>query len=66
MYKGTQAELVKELGCSRTAISKLAVAKDYRIIYTKGGKRIDIDKSLKALIGSGFGKRSIRLQSSPG
>jgi hypothetical protein len=58
MYKGTQAELVKELGCSRTAISKLVRAKDYRIIYINGGKRIDIDKSLKALIDSGFGKRS--------
>lgn len=60
MYKGTQAELVKELGCSRTAISKLAKDKDYRIIYKGKGKnkRIDIEKSLKAFIDSGFGKRS--------
>jgi hypothetical protein len=58
MHKGTQAELVKELGCSRTAISKLVQAKDYRIIYLNGGKRIDIKKSYDALVDSGFGKRS--------
>lgn len=54
MKPGTQADIVREFGCSRTAISKLVKAKDYRIIYTPGGK-IDVDATVKALKTSGFG-----------
>ena len=57
MKPGTQADVVREFGCSREAISKLTKKKDYRIIHTPGGK-IDVDATVKALKDSGFGKRS--------
>jgi hypothetical protein len=66
MTTGSQADLIRELQRehgfpegkpSRTAISKLIKEKDYRITLTPG-KRIEIEKSAKALIDSGFGKRS--------
>lgn len=57
MKPGKQTDIVQEFGCSRTAISKLVKAKDYRIIYTPAGS-IDIDATVKALKDSGFGKRS--------
>lgn len=60
MKPGTQADIVREFGCSRTAISKLVKAKDYRIIYTPGGK-IEVTATVKALKDSGFGKRSKKL-----
>ena len=57
MKPGTQADIVREFGCSRNAISLLVKAKDYRIIKTPGGK-IDVDSTVEALRKSGFGKRS--------
>ena len=62
MKPGTQADVVREFGCSREAISKLTKAKDYRIIHTPGGK-IDVDATVKALKDSGFGKRSRAIKS---
>lgn len=61
MKPGTQADIVREFGCSRTAISQLVKAEDYRIIYTPGGK-INVDATVKALKDSGFGKRSKKLK----
>jgi hypothetical protein len=45
---GYQTDIVKEFGCSREAVSRLARGKDYRIIYTPSGM-INIDATIKAL-----------------
>jgi len=63
MKAGTQADVIRELEsehditCTRMAISKLVTSKDYRICKTKAGK-INVSKTVKALIDSGFGSRT--------
>lgn len=63
MKPGTQADLRRHLesecgiSVTRQAISLLVKDKDYRIVKTKLGK-IKIEETAKALIDSGFGKRS--------
>lgn len=52
---GIQADIVREFGVSKNAISKLVKAGDHRIIHTPSGK-IDIDATVKALKDSGFPK----------
>jgi len=73
MKPGTQADLRRYLksecgiDVSKNAISLLWKAKDYRIIKTPKGK-IKIEESAKALVDSGFGKRSelIKRKNKPG
>ena len=63
MKAGTQADVIRELEsehditCTRMAISKLVTSKDYRICKTNAGK-INVSKTVKALIDSGFGSRT--------
>lgn len=56
MRRITQAELARELNCSRAEVTKLKKAGDYRLIFD--GKLINADETIKLLRESGFGLKA--------